>query len=156
MLSHVSQKSLEGTTPHQASAVEATDVTHLAEQQTWRVASTRQNHVNIFLHITMITTELIEKVLAKAQETASHSWEYSTVFEALLEYRDPARSIFHDPFPEYEIPVKSEDLEAVRYVRPFIRTDSTTLCEGNGKPTTSCTQSSSIFGVEGLQGGVSA
>jgi hypothetical protein len=84
----------------------------------------------------MIPTELIEKVLAKAQESASHSWEYSTVFEALLEYRDPTRSIFHDPFPAHETPVNAEELEALRYVKPLIRTDSTTLCEGNGEPTT--------------------
>jgi hypothetical protein len=81
----------------------------------------------------MIPPELIEKVLAKAQERASHSWEYSTVFEALLEYRNRELSIFHTPFPLGEIPILDlEDVQALRYVKPFIRTDSETLCDGNG------------------------
>jgi hypothetical protein len=81
----------------------------------------------------MITPELIEKILAKAQETASHSWEYSTVFEALLEYRNPGLTVFYVPFSDGDVPVSElEDVEALRYVQPFIRTDSTTLCEGNG------------------------
>ncbi|KAI4957643.1 hypothetical protein J4E86_004782 [Alternaria arbusti] len=80
----------------------------------------------------MIPQVVIDKVLSKAQETASHSWEYGTVFEALLEYRDPHYSIFHDPFPEGKIPeLTVEDVEALRYVKPFIQTNSARLCEGN-------------------------
>jgi len=83
----------------------------------------------------MISQVVIDKVLSKAQETASHSWEYGTVFEALLEYRDPRYSIFHDPFPGGKIPeLTVEDVEALRYVKPFIQTNSTRLCDGNGKP----------------------
>jgi hypothetical protein len=86
----------------------------------------------------MITPELIEKVLARARDTASHSWEYSTVFEALLEYRNPELTIFGpDPFPNGRVPELSfYHVEALRYVLPFIRTDevTTTLCDGNGKP----------------------
>ena len=82
----------------------------------------------------MILQVVIDKVLSKAQETASHSWEYGTVFEALLEYRDPHYSIFHDPFPGGGIPeLTIEDVEALRYVKPFIQTNSARLCEGNGK-----------------------
>ena len=78
---------------------------------------------------------VIDKVLSKAQETASHSWEYGTVFEALLEYRDPHHDIFHNPFPGGEIPeLTVEDVEALRYVKPFIKTNSTRLCDGNGEP----------------------
>jgi hypothetical protein len=82
----------------------------------------------------MIPQDVVERVLAKAQESASHSWEHSTVFEALLEYRNPQYSVFHaDPFPNGEAPrLKIEHVDALRYVRPFIRTDSTTLSDGNG------------------------
>jgi hypothetical protein len=87
---------------------------------------------------TMIPPELIEKVLTRARDTASHSWEYSTVFEALLEYRNPELTIFGpDPFPNGRVPELSlYHVEALRYVLPFIRTDevTTTLCDGNGKP----------------------
>ena len=83
----------------------------------------------------MISQVVIDKVLSKARETALHSWEYGTVFEALLEYRDPHYSIFHDPFPGGEIPeLTVEDVEALRHVKPFIQTNSTTLYDGNGKP----------------------
>lgn len=82
----------------------------------------------------MLSQDAVEKALARAQESASHSWEYSTVFEALLEYRDPQFSVFHhDPFPRGEVPTLAiEEVEALRYVRPYIRTDSATLSEGNG------------------------
>ena len=81
----------------------------------------------------MIPEILIDKVLDKAQETASHSWEYGTVFEAILEYRSSQFTVFHDPFPGGEIPVlRVEDVEALQYVKPFIRTNSQRLCEGNG------------------------
>ncbi|KAI4648232.1 hypothetical protein J4E93_004644 [Alternaria ventricosa] len=90
----------------------------------------------------MISQVVIDKVLSKAQETASHSWEYGTVFEALLEYRDPHYSIFHDPFPGGKIPeLTVEGVEALRYVKPFIQTNSARLCEGNGSssdPTSLC------------------
>lgn len=82
----------------------------------------------------MIPQVVIDKVLSKAQESASHSWEYGTVFEALLEYRSPRHSVFHDPFPRGEIPkLTVDDVEALRYVKPFIQTNSARLCEGNGK-----------------------
>jgi len=82
----------------------------------------------------MIPQVVIDKVLWQAQGTASHSWEYGTVFEALLEYRDPHHSIFHDPFPGGKIPeLQVEAVEALRYVKPFIQTNSARLCEGNGK-----------------------
>ncbi|KAH7564241.1 hypothetical protein BM1_01288 [Bipolaris maydis] len=82
----------------------------------------------------MIPQDVIEKVLSKAQESASHSWEHSTVFEALLEYRNPSYSVFSpDPFPNGETPrLKIEDIDALRYVRPLIRTDTPALSEDNG------------------------
>ena len=84
----------------------------------------------------MISSELIDKVLAQASAAASHSWEYGTVFEALLEYHNPEHSIFNSPFLRHEIPSPNiQDLLALQYVKPYIRTDSTTLCEGNGMRT---------------------
>jgi hypothetical protein len=80
-----------------------------------------------------MSPELLEKVLFQAQTSACHSWEYGTVFEALLEYHDPAISIFNDPFPGGQIPILTEEkVPALRYVKPFILTDSDQLCEGNG------------------------
>jgi len=46
----------------------------------------------------MISQVVIDKVLSKARETASHSWEYGTVFEALLEYRDLITASFMTHF----------------------------------------------------------
>ncbi|KAL1795109.1 hypothetical protein ACET3X_006925 [Alternaria dauci] len=90
----------------------------------------------------MVSQALVDKVLDKARETASHSWEYGTVFEALLEYKDSQFTVFHDPFPGGGIPVlRVEDVEALQYVKLFIRTDSQRLCEGNGSssdPTSLC------------------
>jgi rhamnogalacturonyl hydrolase YesR len=82
----------------------------------------------------MLSQPLIEKVLTQAQSTASHSWEYGTVFEALLEYLYPEHSIFHTPFATGgQIPsLDAEENDALRYVKPFIRTDGSRLCEGNG------------------------
>lgn len=81
----------------------------------------------------MISKELIETVLWQAQNAAKHSWEYGTIFEALLEYHNPELSVFGSPFPDEKIPIlKEEDVPALKYVKPFIRTDSDQLCEGNG------------------------
>ena len=78
----------------------------------------------------MLSASLLEKVLAKAQETAAHSWEYGVVFAALLEYYDPQLSVFHEKEDDSELDV--ECVKALQYVKKFIRTDSTSLCEGNG------------------------
>lgn len=56
----------------------------------------------------MITPELLEKVLSQAQASACHSWEHGTVFEALLEYRNPSASIFNEPFTEEKVPILNE------------------------------------------------
>lgn len=81
----------------------------------------------------MTPSQLIDKVLKQAQASAAHSWEYGAVFEALIEYHNPELSVFHDPFPEDEIPTLDiKDTPALQYVKQFIRTDGITLCEGNG------------------------
>jgi hypothetical protein len=82
----------------------------------------------------MFSYKLIAKILDQSQSSASHSWEYSTVFNALLEYHNPYLSIFNTPFPHGRIPTSGDNkVVALRYVRPFILTDSDRLCEGNGK-----------------------
>jgi hypothetical protein len=81
----------------------------------------------------MLSRKLLEKVLHQAQTSACHSWEYGTVFEALLEYHNPSTSIYNNPFPNKQNPVLIEEqVPALRYVRPFILTNSDQLCEGNG------------------------
>jgi hypothetical protein len=81
-----------------------------------------------------ISTVLIEKVLSQAQAAATHSWEYGVVFEALLEYHDPSLTVFHTPVSQHREHLSGLDknVEALEYIKPFIRKDSTTLCEGNG------------------------
>jgi hypothetical protein len=81
----------------------------------------------------MIPNHLVNKVLDQAKKAASHSWEYSTVFEALLEYYNPSLSIFNDPFPDGNIPVLDEDdIAALKYVNSFISREGDQLCERNG------------------------
>ena len=82
-----------------------------------------------------IPSAVIEKVLQQAQATASHSWEYGVVFEALLEYLDPSLTVFKTSFPEHQkqLAKVDGDIAALKYVKPHICTDSTTLCESNGK-----------------------
>lgn len=82
---------------------------------------------------------LVEKALAQAQKTASHSWEYSTVFHAMLEYQNPELCVFHhaaftaDGGGDDEVPnVKIESVQGLQYVQGFIRTDGDVLCDGNG------------------------
>jgi len=81
----------------------------------------------------MLPEELVEEVLSQAQSAAKRSWEYGTVFEALLEYHHPSFSVFNDPFPDGKLPALDEgDVAALKYVKSFIITDGDQLCEGNG------------------------
>lgn len=85
----------------------------------------------------MISEEVMEKVLEQAQNSAIHSWEYGTVFEALLEYYNPSRCIFNNPFPDKQVPsLIEEDVPALQYVKPFIKLEGDRLCEGNGEYST--------------------
>jgi hypothetical protein len=78
---------------------------------------------------------LFGKVIARARETASHSWEYGVIFETLLEYYSPSVTVFKTSALQHrQHLIKSpEALQALEYIKPFIRTDSTTLCEGHGE-----------------------
>ena len=79
---------------------------------------------------------LFEKIIARARETASHSREYGVIFEALLEYYSPSVTVFKTSALQHrQHLIKSpEALQALEYIKPFIRTDSTTLCEDHGEP----------------------
>ncbi|KAF3051993.1 hypothetical protein E8E11_010634 [Didymella keratinophila] len=81
-----------------------------------------------------ISSSVIEKVLQQAQSTASHSWEYGVVFEALLEYHDSSLTVFHTPVLQHQKQITNlaKEAKASEYIKPHIRTDSNTLCEGNG------------------------
>jgi len=74
---------------------------------------------------------LVEK---QARRLSTHSWEYGTAAEALLEFHSPEISVFgEDPFPGGRIPyVDWTDVPALTYVEPFIRTDNDTLIDGDG------------------------
>ena len=81
----------------------------------------------------MLSPEAVDKALIQAQTSASHSWEYGTVCEELLEHHTPSHSIFNEPFADGHIPVLDEDeVPALTYVKSFILTDSDKLCEGHG------------------------
>jgi hypothetical protein len=87
----------------------------------------------------MVSTELINAVLQQAIRVATHSWEYGTVAEALLEWNDPQLSIWNNPFPGGEVPtLEVDDVSALSYIIPHIRTDNITLVDGDGKQDLNC------------------
>lgn len=89
--------------------------------------------------LTMVSTELINAVLQQAIRVATHSWEYGTVAEALLEWNDPQLSIWNNPFPGGEVPtLEVDDVSALSYIIPHIRTDNITLVDGDGKQDLNC------------------
>lgn len=89
--------------------------------------------------LNMVSTELINAVLQQAIRVATHSWEYGTVAEALLEWNDPQLSIWNNPFPGGEVPtLKVDDVSALSYIIPHIRTDNITLVDGDGKDIFNC------------------
>ncbi|GAB7360582.1 hypothetical protein MBLNU230_g0465t1 [Neophaeotheca triangularis] len=70
----------------------------------------------------------IDAALQQVQILQSHSWEYSTAAEALLEFHHPDLAVFSPiPFPAGKIPQPGLENKALTYVRPFIRTDGDTL-----------------------------
>ncbi|KAJ4345333.1 uncharacterized protein N0V89_011463 [Didymosphaeria variabile] len=81
----------------------------------------------------MVSTELINAVLQQAIRVATHSWEYGTVAEALLEWNDPQLSIWNNPFPHGKVPTLNvANVSALTYIKPHIRTDNITLVDGDG------------------------
>lgn len=82
-----------------------------------------------------MTSELISNMIMQARLLASHSWEYGALSEALLEWYNPNFSVFgKTAFPDGEIPVlQVGDIQSLSYAKPNIRTNSTTLIDGDGK-----------------------
>ncbi|KAF2647644.1 Six-hairpin glycosidase [Lophiostoma macrostomum CBS 122681] len=81
----------------------------------------------------MVSPQVISTVLAKAIEVATHSWEYGTVTEALLEWNNSSLSIWNNPFPSGQIPTLDvDDVQALEYVKSHIDTGSDTLANGDG------------------------
>lgn len=82
-----------------------------------------------------MTPELINSVVSQARLLASHSWEYGTLSEALLEWYSPNIAVYSkDAFPGGMIPVlHSSEIASLSYAKPHIWTDSTTLADGEGK-----------------------
>lgn len=81
----------------------------------------------------MVSSQIINLVLQKAVQVATHSWEYGTVAEALLEWHNPKDSIWNDPFPNGTIPTLDiANTPALSYVKPYINTTGSTLVDGDG------------------------
>jgi hypothetical protein len=78
-----------------------------------------------------------DKILARAFEITSRSWEFGTLVEALLELRNPELTVFGDlPFPDGRIPRVAEPLEVegLWYAKSVIWTNhSDLLVDGEGK-----------------------
>ncbi|KAK5637193.1 hypothetical protein RRF57_012905 [Xylaria bambusicola] len=87
----------------------------------------------VSVHLAM-SLEVISKVLSQGHLLATHSWEFGTFSEALLEWHDPHLSVFGaSPFPDGKIPVVQVDqVESLSYAQPHIWTNSTTLVDGDG------------------------
>ncbi|KAF2107278.1 hypothetical protein BDV96DRAFT_589451 [Lophiotrema nucula] len=72
----------------------------------------------------------ITKVVTKAMELSSHSWEYGTAAESLLEF-DSSLSVFsRDPFPGNKIPlIQVDGCRSLQYAKEHIQVDRETLCK---------------------------
>lgn len=82
-----------------------------------------------------MSAELISDVIMQGRLLASHSWEYGTLSEALLEWYNPEFSVYSkDAFPDGKIPVlQISNTQSLSYAITNIRTNSTTLVDGDGK-----------------------
>ena len=79
-------------------------------------------------------TNVIHKVLARACDKASHSWEYGATAQALLEFHTPELCVFGpDPFPEGCLPeIDEHKVPGLIYAKRFIETDERILIDGDG------------------------
>jgi hypothetical protein len=63
-------------------------------------------------------------------DKASHSWEWGTNAEALLQLYDPQLSVFSsNPFPNGKIPLADPGIFALVYAKPFINRNSQVLVD---------------------------
>jgi hypothetical protein len=73
----------------------------------------------------------VEKVKQQAVALATHSWEYGTAAEALLEFENPEISVFgSSPFPIPSIP--PADVSALAYAKQHIYLNSSVLIPADG------------------------
>ena len=76
----------------------------------------------------------VRQVMNRACEQASHSWEYGTAAEALLQLETPELSVFgKDPFPKGKL--SSPDISktpSLLYAKKFIRLGRETLIDADG------------------------
>ncbi|KAI0378368.1 hypothetical protein F5Y04DRAFT_148823 [Hypomontagnella monticulosa] len=81
-----------------------------------------------------MSAELINNIITQGQRLATHSWEYGTFAEALLEWYNPDASVFgKNPFPDGKVPVlQVGNTRSLSYVEPHISTTSNTLVNGDG------------------------
>ena len=77
----------------------------------------------------------VTKVVNHAKRLSSHSWEYGTASEALLELYDKEISVFGKrPFPGGKVPkVKVEKVQSLVYAKQWIEADNETFIDGDGK-----------------------
>ncbi|KAK7530192.1 uncharacterized protein J3D65DRAFT_561345 [Phyllosticta citribraziliensis] len=74
------------------------------------------------------------QLIGQAQLLATHSWEWGTLSQALLEWYDPLYSVFaDDPFPNASVPrTDPNDVAGLRYALRHIYLDNVTLADGDG------------------------
>lgn len=77
----------------------------------------------------------LDEIAARAEESAAHSWEYGAVSHALLEIYDPSVSPFFGAYNSLE-EIGDDTIRNARglkFAKRFIRTDQSTLIDGEGK-----------------------
>ncbi|KAL9633102.1 MAG: hypothetical protein Q9164_004899 [Protoblastenia rupestris] len=76
----------------------------------------------------------VTMIMERACRLASHSWEYGTAAEALIELHNPELSVFSQhPFPGGKLPlVDVEKTPGLKYAKALIRTGQQTLIDGDG------------------------
>ncbi|PWN42184.1 hypothetical protein IE81DRAFT_323672 [Ceraceosorus guamensis] len=69
-----------------------------------------------------------------AMNRSTHSWEFGTCMQAILEVYNPELSVYSPKaFPNGRIPkVDASKIQALTYLRPHIQLDNDTLVEGDG------------------------
>lgn len=82
----------------------------------------------------MASPDLMGSIIDQATRLATHSWEYGTLSQALLEWHTPELSVYgSDPFPDGKIPsVSVDDTPSLSYAIDHISTDGDTLVDGDG------------------------
>lgn len=71
----------------------------------------------------------VNAVRHQAEQLSTHSWEYGTAAEAIMELLNPERAVFGpNPFPKGEVPSQGFQIDqALLWVYPHIRVDNQTL-----------------------------